>query len=181
MATEYTELDDKLTQWILDQKMYFVATAPLDGSQRINCSPKGLDTFRVLDTKRVAYLDLTGSGVETIAHIRENGRIVLMWCAFEGPPRILRIYGRAHFHLPGSMEFDELIGAFERKLGERSIIEIEVETVRTSCGFGVPIYQYEGERDALPKWAEKKGEQGVEDYQQLNNLTNIDDLPGLEF
>lgn len=180
MATEYTELNQNLTDWIYDQKMFFVATAPLDGGQRINLSPKGLDSFRVIDANRVAYLDLTGSGVETIAHLRENGRIVLMFCAMEGAARILRIYGTGRFHLPETSEFDELVPHFARHIGERSIIEVSIDTVRTSCGFGVPLYEYQGMRDLLPKWADRKGEDGVEEYQRTKNMTSIDDLPALE-
>jgi hypothetical protein len=157
--------------------MFFVATAPLSGEGHINLSPKGFDCFCVLSPTRVAYMDMTGSGNETAAHIFENGRITFMFCAFDGPPRILRLYGNGSAVLPGDAEWAELSSHFTLRLATRQIIVADIHTVRTSCGFGVPLYEYLGERDHAQKWAESKGAEGLEAYKQEKNLTSIDGLP----
>jgi hypothetical protein len=146
----------------------------------VNVSPKGLDTLRVLGPHKVAYLDLTGSGVETISHLRDNGRVTLMWCAFSGPPRIARVYGRGTVHPFGSPAFDALGAQFPELPGRRSVIEVDVDRVSTSCGYAVPLMQYEGERHRLLDWARKKGDDGVVDYWASKNRVSIDGLPGFE-
>jgi hypothetical protein len=171
------ELDDPIATWIERQHLFFVATAAAEG--HVNLSPKGLDTFAVLDRHRVAYLDLTGSGVETIAHIRDNGRITVMFCAFDGAPRILRLFGTGQVHYPDSPEFAELAGRFPEHLGTRSVITVDVDRIHESCGYGIPIYQYQGERRALDAWAEKKGVDGLVAYRESKNSYSIDGLPGL--
>ena len=175
MAKFYPALDDKLKAFIARQHLFFVATAPNDG--RINLSPKGLDGLRVLDDKRVAYLDLTGSGNETAAHLLADGRMTLMFCAFEGDPLILRLYGRGRTVRPADSEWATFAPLFPTLPGTRQIILLEIESLQTSCGAGVPLYEYQGERQELVRWAEKKGEQGVRDYQHEKNRVSIDGLP----
>jgi Pyridoxamine 5'-phosphate oxidase len=159
--------------------VFFVATAPADGGH-VNLSPKGLDTFAVLDTNTVAYLDLTGSGVETIAHLRENGRITIMFCAFDGKPNILRLYGRGEVLPTGEPEADALLPCFGNYPGVRSVIRVHLDRVSTSCGYGVPLLRYEGERDQLIKFAERRGRDGVVEYREEHNAVSIDGLPGFE-
>jgi hypothetical protein len=179
MGKEFPEIDQPIRQWIAEQKLFFVSTAPEAQDGLVNCSPKGMDTFRVLGPREIAYLDLTGSGVETIAHLRENGRITIMMCAFQGPPKIFRFYGKGEVLEKGSDRYKELISQFDEIVGARSIIHIELELIRDSCGYSIPLYEYSGERDVLSKWAESKGEEGVQAYQQANNLTSLDGLGGL--
>ena len=159
--------------------MFFVATAPAGGDGHVNLSPKGYDTLRVLSPTCVAYLDLTGSGVETIAHVRDNGRITLMACAFTGNPRISRIFGRGTVNPLGTSRFDELASEFPALPGRRSIIEVEVERVTTSCGYAVPLMDLVDERDRLRAWADKKGDDGIVAYWASKNAESIDGLPGL--
>jgi len=175
MAKFYPALDDNLKAFIARQHIFFVATAPDDG--RINLSPKGLDSLRILDDKRVAWLDLTGSGNETAAHLLADGRMTLMFCAFEGDHLILRLYGRGRSIKPGDPEWAALAPKFPTLLGTRQIILLDIESLQTSCGAGVPLYAYTGERTELLHWVEKKGEQGVRDYQQEKNRVSIDGLP----
>lgn len=177
MGKDYPEITPKIADWVGRQKMFFVATAPLSADGMVNCSPKGMDTFRIIGPKTVAYLDLTGSGVETISHLGENGRIVIMMCAFEGPPDIHRFHGRGEALLTGTPEYDALIGHFDELPGTRSIIRIAVDRISDSCGYSVPFYEYKGDRDGLVKWAEKKGEAGIRDYQRENNARSIDGIP----
>jgi hypothetical protein len=177
MGRVFELIDADLSNWISQQKMFFVATAPLSGDGLINCSPKGLDTLRVLGPNSVAYLDLHGSGVETIAHLRENGRIVIMLCALTGPPRIVRIYGRGQVCPAGSERFLKLAVMFPEIPGARSLIEIDVMRISDSCGFGVPLFEFQTERSALVDWAAKKGDDGLREYRQKNQ-TSIDGLPG---
>jgi hypothetical protein len=172
-------LDERSIQFIGAQKMFFVATAPSGDAGLLNLSPKGLDTFTVLDERTVAYLDLVGSGVETIAHLRQNGRIVLMMCAFEGPPNIMRIYGRGEIVEPGDAEWDELRDRFPALPGARSVIRVQVERVSDTCGFAVPLYRYEGDRSTLLDWAEKKGPEAIEQYKAEKNRHSLEGLPGL--
>ena len=175
-----TQLSDRDRAFIARQRMFFVATAPLADDGLINLSPKGLDgTFAIIDDRTVAYLDLTGSGIETLAHLRENGRICVMFNAFEGPPNILRIQGRGEAIEPGQPGFDELLAHFPELPGVRAIIRITTERVADSCGFGVPFYNYQGQRETLNEWAEKKGPGGVARYQQQKNRKSLDGLPGM--
>jgi hypothetical protein len=173
------EIDDGLRTFIGRQHVFFVGSAPLSGEGHVNVSPKGLDTFRVLGPTTVAYLDLTGSGIETVAHVRENGRLTIMLCAFEGRPRILRLYGRGRVVGPTDAEWDELVSRFPKMPGIRSVVVVELERIADSCGYGVPLYEYRGERSQLGAWAEKKGEEGLERYRAEKNRETIDGLPGL--
>jgi hypothetical protein len=177
----YAEIEPSLRDFILRQQVFFVATAPSGEVGHVNCSPKGLDSFRILGGTRVAYLDFTGSGAETIAHARQNGRIVIMFCAFEGPPKIVRLHGQAHVVEPDAAAFPELFAVFGRasRLGVRAILSVDVTRISDSCGFGVPLYQHEGPRDQLPKWAERKGADGVAAYVREKNATSIDGLPAV--
>ncbi|HEX7314533.1 MAG TPA: pyridoxamine 5'-phosphate oxidase family protein [Pyrinomonadaceae bacterium] len=175
MAKFYTQLDDSLRKFIGEQKMFFTATAPLDG--RINLSPKGMDTFRCLDERQVAYLDLTGSGNETAAHLAENGRMTVMFCSFTEQPLILRIYGRGRVVRPGEGEWEALHQHFHTIPGERQIVILDVESVQTSCGFAVPVYELKEERQRLVEWTLSKGEDGMLDYRREKNQVSIDGLP----
>jgi len=163
--------------FIKKQHLFFVCTSPLDGDGRINISPKGLDTFRVLSENKVAYLDFIGSGNETSAHTLENGRITFMFCAFEGPPNILRLYGKGRTVLPGTKEWDSYAPHFEVYPNTRQIIVGDIDLVGTSCGYGVPLYDYQGERQIMFDWAAKKGEEGLSAYIQEKNMKSLDGLP----
>lgn len=180
MARDLDGIDDRLARFLARQHVFFVATAPRSDDGHLNLSPKGLDgTFAVLDPHTVAYLDLTGSGVETIAHLRQNGRIVVMFCSFEVPPRIVRLHGRGEPVVPDDPRFPSLLGAFPQHPGVRSVIRIDVARVADSCGFGVPLLRFEGERTQLDEWAERKGPDGIVRYQADKNAASIDGLPGL--
>ena len=178
MANQLPEIDAKLTDWITRQRLFFVATAPLAADGLVNCSPKGLDTFRILGPHEVAYLDLTGSGVETIAHLEENGRVVLMFCAFEGPPKIIRLHGHGTVHRPDAPTFDDLHVHFPDLPGTRSIIHVAVTRISDSCGFAVPKYDFVEDRDTLVRWAERKGDEGLTAYRTEKNTRSLDGLPG---
>jgi hypothetical protein len=175
----FAEVDDDLRAFIARQHVFFVATAPLAAEGHVNLSPKGLDTFRVLGPTRVAYLDLTGRGVETIAHLRENGRITLMFCAFEGRPRIVRLYGRGRTVEPTDAEWPAVAEGFPAMAGVRAVIVLDVDRIADTCGFAVPLYEYVGDRQQLVEWADKKGAEGLRSYQAQKNRTSIDGLPGL--
>ena len=177
MAKVFDTLPDDLADFIREQHVFFVASAPLAAEGHVNLSPKGMDCLRVLTPNRVAYLDLTGSGNETSAHVAENGRITLMWCAFSGPPRILRLFGQGRTVLPASADWVELRPLFPGYPGTRQIMVAEVDRVQTSCGFGVPLMTYTGERDALVKYAETTGEVGLARYRQETNAISMDGLP----
>ena len=177
MATFTTHLSEKQITWIQQQPMYFVATAPLQSDGHINLSPKGLDSFRVLDKKTVAYLDITGSGNETSAHIRENGRVTFMWCSFAGKPKIFRLYGKGEVVLPDTERWQQLITHFEELPGARQIIVNHITKTQTSCGFGVPIMEFKHHRDTLTDWAKAKGKDEIQEYQQKKNAQSIDGLP----
>lgn len=180
MGNQHTEIDDSLRPFIQGQRMFFVATAPLDACGHVNVSPKGLDTLRILGPTKVAYLDHVGSGSETIAHVKENGRIVLMWCAFEGSPTILRLHGRGEVLTPHDPEFQQLRPLFPATPdGGRAMIVVAVQRIATSCGFGVPLYRFEQERSQMCDWAERKGPDGLAEYQRLKNATSIDGLPAV--
>ncbi len=175
----YDELSDRHRAFIDAQHMFFVATAPLAEDGNVNLSPKGLDTFAVLDSKRVAYVDLGGSGIETHAHVNENGRICVMFCAFEGKPLILRLYGRGHAHLFGEPGFE----ALRDKVGQidvpvRGIIEVELDRVQDSCGWGVPLYAYEGQRERLVDHCAQRTQQEHIERVYEKNASSIDGLPG---
>jgi Pyridoxamine 5'-phosphate oxidase len=174
MAKFYPELDDKLCEFIHQQKIFFTATAPTEG--RINLSPKGIDTFRCLDFHQVAYLDLTGSGNETAAHLYQNGRMTVMFCSFTDRPLILRLYGIGAVVRPNTDRWDRLIELFPDLPGKRQLIVLKLESVQTSCGYGVPIYDLQAERSTLIDWANKKGGEGVSEYQLHTNHTSIDGL-----
>ncbi|MBN9485219.1 MAG: pyridoxamine 5'-phosphate oxidase [Bacteroidetes bacterium 43-93] len=177
MAKFSDSIQNAHREFIEAQKMFFVATAPLAGSGHVNLSPKGSDSFRVLSPTKVAYLDLVGSGNETSAHILENGRVTFMFCAYDGPPNILRLYGIGSVILPHTSEWSELAGHFNITPGTRQIITANIHKVQTSCGYSVPLYAYEGERDHAHKWAEKKGPEGLETYKKEKNQQSIDGLP----
>jgi hypothetical protein len=181
MGKSYSAIDDPLRDFIERQHLFFVATAPSGASGHVNCSPKGLDCLRILGPTSVAYLDYVGSGAETIAHVRENGRIVLMFCAFEGPPKIVRLHGHGTVLEPGEEAFAVLLGRFEPGLGVRSILQVELDRITDSCGYGVPVLRYQGERTQLPAWAERKGEAGLVDYQRTKNSASVDGLPALRW
>lgn len=175
MAKVIESIDESVQKFIAKQHMFFVATAPNEGGH-VNVSPKGYDSFRILSPHRVAYLDLTGSGNETSAHLHQNGRITFMFCAFEGAPNILRLFGQGRVILPDTPEWDELIGQFTPTLGARQIIVAEIDRVQTSCGYSIPFFDYKGERETLVKWAENKGEDGLEEYHAQKNVCSIDGL-----
>jgi hypothetical protein len=176
MAKFFPELATAHRDFIGAQKIYFTASAPRSG--RVNLSPKGLDTFRILSPRRVGYLDCTGSGNETAAHLAENGRVTFMFCAFDGAPLILRVYGRGRAIHARDGEWAQLRPLFGPPLaGERQLIIAEIESVQTSCGFAVPLYTFEGDRDILTDWAEKKGPEGVANYWAEKNQRSIDGLP----
>jgi hypothetical protein len=175
MAKFYCEITSALQSFIKEQKVFFTATAPQQG--RINLSPKGVDTFRCIDSKTVAYLDLTGSGNETSAHLNEDSRMTIMFCSFSDKPLILRLYGQGKVIRPRDTQWQTFYSLFNPLPGERQIIVVEVDSVQTSCGHGVPIYEFKEERKTLVEWATKKGEQGIHEYWQQKNITSIDGLP----
>jgi hypothetical protein len=179
MGKVYATIDEKLKAWLAAQKIFFVSTAPLSPSGHINCSPKDGASFRVLDEQTVAYLDLTGSGVETISHLKENGRIVLMFCAMEGAPKIVRLHGQGEPIEPGHPDFESIRAMYEDVTGLRAFIQIRVTRISDSCGFGVPRYEFRGDRSQLKEWAEHKGEPGLALYRQQKNSRSIDGLPGV--
>jgi hypothetical protein len=179
MGKVYDGIDDRLRSFLEAQHVFFVATAPLAGEGHVNVSPKGLASFRILGPREVAYLDLVGSGIETVSHLRENGRIVLMFCAFEGPPKIVRLHGRARAVEPGDADWAKLASGFPSYPSVRAIVVAELDRISDSCGYGVPLMRYEGERPQLHAWAEKRGADGLRSYQLENNLASIDGLPGL--
>jgi hypothetical protein len=179
MGKVYERLDDHLMDFIGRQHLFFVGTAPESPDGHLNVSPKGLDTFRILGPKTVAYLDLTGSGIETVAHLRQNGRITIMFCAFDGRPLILRLYGRGRVVEPGDPEWDGLIAGFPEYPGARSVVVVDVGRVADSCGYAVPLYEYKGERSQLIDYANKKGAEGLEEYKAQKNRASIDGIAGL--
>ncbi len=175
MSKFFTELDDKLRAFIDEQKIFFVGTAAREGS--VNVSPKGMDSLRVLSANQLIWLNLTGSGNETAAHVLEQPRMTLMFCAMAGKPLILRVYGRARAIHPRDEEWDGWADLFPEYPGKRQIFLLNIEQAQTSCGYAVPNYQYQEDRNALVKWAEKLGDAGVENYWKENNQTSIDGKP----
>lgn len=180
MAKTYEIIDAKLADWIGQQRLFFVASAPLAHTGHINCSPKGGDSFRVLDPVTVAYQDLTGSGAETIAHLRENGRVVIMFCAFDGAPRIVRLHGQGEALTSGHADYASLAARFPPHLGTRAFIRIAVSRIADSCGYAVPLYEYRAERDILDKWTEAKGPDKIKEYQRAKNARSLDGLPAID-
>jgi hypothetical protein len=176
MGVALTAISPELEAFIKAQPVFFVATAPIDGGH-INVSPKGLDTLRILSPTRAAYLDLTGSGNETAAHVTQNGRLTIMFCAFAGRPRIVRLYGRGAVVLPGDSGWPVLSPAFPASPGVRQIITMDIVRVASSCGFGVPRMVFEGERPDMQEWAERKGVAGLEEFRAKHNRASIDGLP----
>jgi Pyridoxamine 5'-phosphate oxidase len=181
MGKIFDVIDERLEAWIARQRMYFVGTAPSGSDGHINVSPKGpIETLRVLDERTVAYMDLVGSGAETIAHLRENGRIVVMLCAFEGGPRIVRLHGRGEVLDADALDFPDVEVLPEQ---QRTVIRVDVDRIADSCGYGVPLMSYEGQRPQMRAWAERKlakeGPTALEDYKDDKNAVSIDGLPAL--
>ena len=172
MADHYQALEDKHVAFIRQQQMFFVGTAGAEGF--VNVSPKGMDSFRILDSHTVAWLNLTGSGNESAAHVLENGRMTLMFCSFDKQPLILRLYGRARAVHPRDSEWAELAAQFPDIPGARQVFVQHVSLVQTSCGYAVPRYDFSGQRETLRKWAENKGEGGIRDYWEENNTRSLD-------
>jgi hypothetical protein len=179
MAKFYDQLDETLRGFIAAQHMFFNASAPNQG--RINISPKGLDTFRILSDTRVAYLDLTGSECETAAHIAENGRLTLMFCSYDEKPLILRLYGRGSVIRPRDAQWSELRPQFPDLPGARQIVVLDIESIMTTCGFAVPKYEFVGQREMLPDWTCKMGDEKMDAYRHQKNQTSIDGLPTFLF
>ena len=180
MAQTFEKIPDEFVPWIHAQQVFFVATAPAEPGTHVNVSPRGLDSFRVLGHNRVAWLDLTGSGVETIAHLRADGRITLMFCAFEGQPRIVRLYGHGTVHEPGDEAHEKLSPRLPDLPGARAIVDVAVERVSSSCGYGVPLMDFVGPREQIVESARRKGEAKMAAYRARRNTASIDGLPGLE-
>lgn len=179
MGKVFPDIDERNAEFIRRQHVFFVASAPLAEQGRVNLSPKGLDCFAILDPSTVAYLDLIGSGIETVSHLRENGRITFLFCSFEGPPRLLRLYGRGDVVEPDDADWSELIGRFPSYPSARAIVRVRLDRIADSCGYGVPQLSYVGERSQLHEWADRKGEDGLRSYRRENNALSIDGLPGL--
>lgn len=177
MGKFFDRILDQHREFIAKQKMFFVSSAPLSAEGHINLSPKGKDCFRILSDTCVAYMDIIGSGNETSAHVLENGRITFMFCAFEGPPNILRLYGTGRTVLPGDKNWETMAKRFHLDLSIRQIIVADIHKVQTSCGFSVPLYEYKGERDHADKWALSKGTEGLQAYKAEKNRISIDGLP----
>lgn len=181
MGRTYDVIDERLTRFVESQPVFFVATAPLDAAGHVNCSPKGnRGSFAVTGEREVAYLDATGSGIETVAHVRENGRIVVMFCAFDGPPRIVRFHGRARVVTTSDGGLEGLLRRFDPVPGARAVIVVSVERISDSCGYGVPVMPFDHHREAMDHWAATKGAEGLVAYRREKNAASIDGLPGLD-
>jgi hypothetical protein len=178
VGKEIDEITPELHEFLEAQPLFFVATAPASTDEHVNVSPKGYDSFRVLGPRQVAYLDLTGSGIETISHLRENGRITLMFCAFQGKPDIIRLQGTGRFVKEGEPGSEALFARFPDLPGSRAVIIVDVTRIATSCGYGVPLMEYQGPRTRLLDWAEARGEDGLAEYRANRNATSISGLPG---
>lgn len=176
---ELERIDAELADWLREQHVFFVATAPLSQDGHVNCSPKGGDCFRVLGGHEVAYQDYTGSGAETAAHLRENGRILLMFCAFTGRPNIVRLHGRGELITPDHPDFADLTALFPPNPGMRAVVRVTVWRISTSCGFSVPLMDFREDRETLDKWALAKGPEALTDYRTQKNARSIDGLPAL--
>ncbi len=190
MGRSFDEIDDRMASWIAAQPLFFVGSAPLHADGHVNVSPKGpIGSLRVLGPQTVAYLDIVGSGAETIAHVRENGRVVVMFCAFEGPPRILRLHGTGEVLPAGSAGYDALLaqaGFEDASLpeGRRAIVRVDVTRIAEACGYGVPLMSLDGLREHAPLWAQKKlrvgGVAAIDAYKAEKNATSIDGLPAID-
>ncbi len=181
MGKVHDRIDGRVREFVESQHIFFVATAPSAGGH-VNVSPKGVGgTFTMVDEHTVAYLDLTASGAETIAHVRENGRITLMFCAFDGPPNVVRLHGTGRVVTLYDEEFASWLPRFTETRGARAVIVVEVDRVSSSCGYAVPVMEYAGERNLLPKHMERKGEEGRADYRRRKNLASIDGLPAFDY
>jgi predicted pyridoxine 5'-phosphate oxidase superfamily flavin-nucleotide-binding protein len=182
MGKVHERIDGRLRSFIERQHVFFVATAPTDPHGRVNVSPKGIGgTFTVVDDHTVAYLDITASGAETIAHLRDNGRITLMFCAFDGPPNVVRLHGTGRVVTLYDDEYADWATRFDTVPGARAVVVVDVERISDSCGYGVPLYDHVGERDLLPRHMERKGDEGQADYRRKKNLTSIDGLPAFDY
>lgn len=179
MGKIYEYLTPELHAWLAMQQMFFVATAPLGSRGFVNCSPKGTDSFRVLGPREVAYHDLTGSGIETVAHLKENGRIVLMFCSFDAAPKVVRLHGEGSVVERDDPRHPELAARFPAHAGSRSFIVVNVSRISDSCGYGVPLFHFVRERDTLTRHCEQKGPEGLAAYRAQKNRTSLDGLPGL--
>jgi hypothetical protein len=177
MSKQRENIDAELAAWLAAQRVFFVATAPMAGHGHVNASPKGGEAFRVLGPLEVVYQDYTGSGSETAAHLRENGRIVLMFCAFAGPPKIVRLHGRGVVVRAGDPRFDEFLGHFPPNPGTRAFVHVQLTRVSDSCGWSVPLYAFQGQRDGLDQWAAQQGPEKLEAYRAAKNQVSIDGLP----
>lgn len=178
MGKIFESIDQKLATWIEAQPLWFVASAPLSGDGHVNVSPRGHDTLSVMGPHRVAWVDYTGSGVETIAHLRENGRVCLMFLSFEARPRIVRLHGTGSVLLPGEDGFEEVRALHPEHPSTRAVISVDVTRISDSCGWGVPMMEMSGERDLIRLQAEKKGPEGMDAYRRMKNARSIDGLPG---
>lgn len=179
MGKSFDALSERHKAFIAEQKMFFVGTAPLAARGYLNVSPKGFDAFRVIDDGKVAYLDMTGSGIETVAHVKENGRLTIMFCAFQGPPLILRLYGEGEIVERSDARFPALRARFPELPGMRSIVTLSIRRVSESCGWGVPRYDFVGERDQYQRFADQKSNEDIRESQLAQNMRSIDGLPGL--
>ena len=178
----HERIDDRLRGFLERQQVFFVGTAPTDARGRVNVSPKGIGgTFAVVDDHTVAYLDITASGTETIAHLRDNGRITLMFCAFDGPPNVVRLHGTGRVVTLYDEEYEDWAARFDPVAGARAVVVVDVERVSDSCGYGVPLYDHVGERDLLPPHMERKGADGQADYRRMKNRRSIDGLPAFDY
>jgi hypothetical protein len=180
MGKTYDGIDDELREWLMRQPLWFVATAPLGADGHVNVSPRGHDSFSVLGPHRVAWVDYTGSGIETIAHVRENGRICLMFCSFDHRPKIVRLHGRGSVALPGDRSYDDVVALHPPHPSTRAVVVVDVDRVSDSCGFGVPQMDLVGERDLLRLGAERRGPDGLAAYRAEKNAVSLDGLPGLQ-
>jgi hypothetical protein len=180
MGKVFDGIDEALAGWIAQQPMWFVATAPLTVDGHINVSPRGHDSFSILRPNRVAWVDYTGSGIETIAHLRENGRVCLMFCSFTSRPRIVRLHGHGTVALPGSPTYDEVVARHPEHPSTRAVVDVSVTRVSDSCGYGVPVMEMMEERDLLRLGAQRRGPDGLAEYRAKHNSASIDGLPGLD-
>lgn len=181
MGKDYTEIDERIQKWMGRQHMFFVASAPLAGDGLVNLSPKGGDALRVTGPRQIVYVDWGGSGIETVAHLRENGRIVIMMCAFDGPPKIFRFFGTGRSVEPHDAGFDELLKHFPEQPTVRNFIVVDVERIMDSCGYGVPEYGFRKHRESMKNWVDAKTPEELVQYRKDNNQSSLDGLPGLTF
>ena len=179
MGKVFEKIEPHLKEFIQQQKLFFVSTAPLSKEGLVNVSPKGWDSIRILDDHTVAYIDLTGSGIETVAHLKENQRITILFCAFEGPPQLVRLQGKGEVFEKDTSEYKDMESLFPNYVGARAIIKVKLERISDSCGYTVPFYDYKGERDTMVKWLDNKGPEGLVAYRKEKNSESLDGLPGI--